>query len=141
MTGPGKPYWNSPAGSTICFATTGKGAATGAGTWVVEVAETVVEEATAWIFFSERVDNIAAVTLAPVAALTAAMIAIVAFDILAEGARRAGLGDGYLFGSWKGEEESDSRRRESRRDINAREKEGVVLKVVDCSSRPRIKSS
>jgi hypothetical protein len=49
-------------------------------------------------------DNIAAVTLAPVAALTAAIIANVAFDILAEGARRAGLGDGYLFDFWKGGE-------------------------------------
>jgi hypothetical protein len=37
--------------------------------------------------------------------------------------------------SWK---ESDSRRGRSRSDINAREMEGVVLKVVDCPSHPRI---
>jgi hypothetical protein len=37
-------------------------------------------------------DNIAAVTLAPVAALTAAIIANVAFDILARGGPRGGFG-------------------------------------------------
>ena len=42
-----------------------------------------MEDWTAWIFFSERVEYMAAVTPAPVAALTAAMIANVVFDILA----------------------------------------------------------
>ena len=69
----------------------------GAGTEVLEVAETEVEDATAWIFFSERVEYIAAVTPAPVAALTAAMIARVDFDILKKGARRAfGRGDVFI---------------------------------------------
>jgi hypothetical protein len=44
-----------------------------------------VEDCAAWILFSERVEYIAAVTPAPVAALTAAMIAIVVFDILGVG--------------------------------------------------------
>ena len=54
----------------------------GAGTEVVDVAETEVEDATTCIFFSDRVEYIAAVTPAPVAALTAAIIARVVFDIL-----------------------------------------------------------
>ena len=58
------------------------GAGTGAGEEVVDVADTVVDVALTWVFFSERVEYIAAVTPAPVAALTA-MIAIVAFDIWA----------------------------------------------------------
>jgi hypothetical protein len=41
-----------------------------------------------------------------------------------------------IFG--KEGKESDSRRGRSRRDINAREMEGVVLNVVDCPSHPRI---
>lgn len=49
---------------------------------MVEVAETDVEDAIAWAFFSDRVAYIAAVTPAPVAALTAAIIAIVVLDIL-----------------------------------------------------------
>ena len=54
---------------------------------VVDVTDTAVEDAAApWAFFSERVEYIAAVTPAPVAAETAAMIAIVALDILKEGA-------------------------------------------------------
>ena len=89
---------------------------TGAGTEVVDVAETEVEEATACAFFSERVEYIAAVTPAPVAAETAAMIAIVAFDILKGGCHSAGIWEWYLFGSW--EEEAD----DQDRDIDAREK-------------------
>lgn len=99
-TGPGKPYWKRPAGSTGGRAVVGKGTlpGTGAGRFVVEVAEMEVEDATAWIFFSERVEYIAAVTPAPVAALTAAMIARVVFDMVVEGARKA-VGRGrYLFG-------------------------------------------
>lgn len=49
-TGPGNPYWKSPAGSTgeiISFANRGVPAGMGAGTEVVEVAETEVEEAIA----------------------------------------------------------------------------------------------
>lgn len=64
---------------------TGEGAGYGAGRLVVEAADTAVDEATAWIFFSERVEYMAAVTAAPVPALTAAIIAKVDFDILAEG--------------------------------------------------------
>lgn len=52
---------------------------------VVNVVEREVEGWTACSFFSERVEYMAAVTPAPVAALTAAMIAIVVFDILADG--------------------------------------------------------
>jgi hypothetical protein len=55
---------------------------TGARTEVVDVAETEVEDVTACIFFSERVEYIAAVTPAPVAALTAAIIARVVLDML-----------------------------------------------------------
>ncbi len=54
----------------------------GAGTEVVDVAGTATEDWAAWIFFSERVAYIAAVSPAPVAALTAAIIAIVVFDIV-----------------------------------------------------------
>ena len=72
---------------------------TGAGTEVVDVADTAVELAAAWTFFSERVEYMAAVTPAPVAAETAAMMAIVDFDILQEGA--TGLGR-YLFGRRRG---------------------------------------
>ncbi len=83
--GPGKPYWKSPAGSTggiISFADRGRDPGIGAGTEVVEVADTEVLDFAAWIFFSERVEYIAAVRPAPVAALTAAIIAIVVFDIV-----------------------------------------------------------
>jgi hypothetical protein len=83
--GPGKPYWKSPAGSTggiISFPAIGRLAGTGAGREVVEVADIVVDDFAAWIFFSERVEYIAAVTPAPVAALTAAIIAIVVFDMV-----------------------------------------------------------
>lgn len=86
--GPGKPYWKRPVGSTgggrpsFIVGIVGIGPKTGAGTEVVDVAETAVDDATACIFFSERVWYIAAVTPAPVAALTAAMIARVVFDIL-----------------------------------------------------------
>ena len=76
----------------------GKVAGRGAGTEVVEVAETEVEDATAWIFFSERVEYIAAVTPAPVAALTAAIIASVVFDIVA-GRRGRGV---FIVGRRRG---------------------------------------
>ena len=56
----------------------------GAGGKVADVVVTVVEVVIAWVFFSERVEYIAAVTPAPVAALTAAMIASVDFDIVKE---------------------------------------------------------
>lgn len=66
----------------MSFADRGMGPAIGAGTEVVEVADTVVLDCAAWIFFSERVEYIAAVTPAPAAALTAAIIAMVVFDIV-----------------------------------------------------------
>jgi hypothetical protein len=91
-TGPGKPYWKRPAGSTgwrrffDCIGI-GTAAGTGAGSVVsvVDVAEIEVDVvAIACAFFSEpeRVEYIAAVTPAPVAALTAAMIAKVVLDIV-----------------------------------------------------------
>ena len=86
-TGPGNPYWKSPAGSTggmIAVAGRGRAPGYGAGTEVVDDAVTEVEDAIACTFFSERVEYIAAVTPAPVAALTAAMIAKVVLDILRE---------------------------------------------------------
>ena len=104
-TGPGNPYWNNPAGSTggtMSLVGIGTVFGIGAGTDVVDVADTDVAEDTAWAwawaFFSERVEYIAAVTPAPVAADTAAMIAIVAFDILERGCHRAGIWGWYIFG-------------------------------------------
>jgi hypothetical protein len=49
-----------------------------------------VLEATVWIFFSLRVLYIVAVTAAPVAALTAATMAIVVFDMV-EGFEKGGV--------------------------------------------------
>lgn len=46
------------------------------------MADTAVEDATAWTFFSVVFEYIAAVTPAPVAALRAAIIANVVFDIV-----------------------------------------------------------
>jgi hypothetical protein len=66
----------------MSFAERGRGPGMGTGTEVVDVADTEVEDCAAWIFFSERVEYIAAVSPAPVAALTAAIIAIVVFDIV-----------------------------------------------------------
>lgn len=100
-TGPGNPYWKSPVGSTggiIFLSDVGRVEGTGAGTEVVDVAETAVEDAAACAFFSERVEYIAAVTPAPVAAETAAMIAIVAFDIVKEGATVLGFGRSIYWG-------------------------------------------
>ena len=115
-TGPGNPYWKSPAGSTggmISLAGRGRTLGIGAGTDVVDVADTDVEEATAWAFFSERVEYIAAVTPAPVAADTAAMIARVAFDILQEGVPQGwDLGVVYIKvrGRWEGKDAGDQGR-------------------------------
>lgn len=84
-TGPGNPYWKRPAGSTgemICDVESGSICGVGAGTEVVEVADKAVDEAIAWSFFSERVEHMAAVTAAPVDALTAAMMAIVVLDMV-----------------------------------------------------------
>lgn len=84
-TGPGNPYWKSPAGSTgemISLACKGRPPGIGAGTEVVDVADTEVEDAAVCAFFSDLVEYIAAVTPAPVAALTAAIIAKVVLDIL-----------------------------------------------------------
>ena len=92
-TGPGKPYWKSPAGSTGGLAAVGRGRApgAGAGTGTVEVAGVLVDGVVGvgCLFFLSGVarDMLAAVMAAPVAALTAAIIAKVDFDIL--GARRA----------------------------------------------------
>jgi hypothetical protein len=77
----------------------------GVGTEVVDVAETEVLDATAWIFFSERVEYILAVIAAPEAALTAAMMAMVVLDILRsfelEGAHTGERDGGYLYGRLK----------------------------------------
>ena len=89
-TGPGNPYWKRPAGSTggrIFCTGMGNAPGIGAGTEVVNVADTALDDVTACTFFSERVEYITAVTPAPVAAETAAIIAMVVLDIL-EGATR-----------------------------------------------------
>ena len=70
----------------MALAGKGRGPGTGMGAVVVDVVvdvvEREVEDCAAWSFFSERVEYMAAVTPAPVAALTAAMIAIVVLDIV-----------------------------------------------------------
>lgn len=84
-TGPGKPYWKRPDGSTggiITVVAIGMVCGDGIGVEVVEVAEIEVLDAAAWTFFSERVEYIVAVMAAPDAALMAAMRAIVVFDML-----------------------------------------------------------
>ena len=68
----------------MAVACNGRAPGYGAGTEVVDDAVTEVEDASACAFFSERVEYIAAVTPAPVAALTAAMIARVVLDIVRE---------------------------------------------------------
>lgn len=98
-TGPGNPYWKRPAGSTgdmISLGTIGVPAGTGAGTEVVDVADTAVEDATACTFFSDRVEYIAAVTPAPVAALKAAIKARVVLDMLKENPRCAGVAGVFI---------------------------------------------
>lgn len=69
----------------MALADTGTILGTGAGTEVVDEADSAVEDAAACIFFSDLVEYIAAVTPAPVAALTAAMMANVVLDIVKEG--------------------------------------------------------
>lgn len=107
-TGPGKPYSNRPAGLTGALRTaaaegTGAGWATktceaGTGTGTegeaapVDVVVVVIDVAVVWVrgsFLSDR--NTAAVTAAPVPALTAAMIARVAFDMVLVGGNLDGL--------------------------------------------------
>ncbi len=70
----------------MALAGRGRGPGTGMGAVavdvVVDVVDNDVEDCAACSFFSERVEYMAAVTLAPVAALTAAMIAIVVLDIV-----------------------------------------------------------
>jgi hypothetical protein len=61
-----------------------------AGVVEVEVVERVVEDAIACTFFSDRVEYMAAVSPAPVAAPAAAIKANVVFDILAKGPPQAG---------------------------------------------------
>lgn len=73
------------------------GAGAGAEVVVVVVVEIVVEDAA---FFSDRVEYMAAVSPAPVAALAAAIKAKVVFDILTRGDRQGVLGDrpnGYIL--------------------------------------------
>ena len=85
VTGPGKPYWKRPAGSTgggSAEGASGRLRGAGAGIDAVGVADTDVVEATALTLFSVLEDNIAAVTAAPVAALTAAIMAIVVLDMM-----------------------------------------------------------
>lgn len=70
----------------------GVGTGIGAGAEEVDVAETVVAETTGAALFSDRVEYIAAVIPAPVAALAAAIMAKVVLDMLAEGtALRGGV--------------------------------------------------
>ena len=93
-TGPGKPYWKRPAGSTgDMISLAGSATGTGVRAEVVDVVEMAVEEAiaaaAACAFFSDRVEYIAAVIPAPVAALAAAMRARVVLDIVGKMSRRA----------------------------------------------------
>jgi hypothetical protein len=93
-TGPGNPYWKRPAGSTggiISLPEMGIAPGTGAGRDVVEVADIDVEVLTALICDSERVLVVAYVMLAAVAALMAATIAIVVFDMVKVGLGEVGI--------------------------------------------------
>jgi hypothetical protein len=103
-TGPGKPYWKRPAGSTggimpldSVFCATGRDTGIGAGKDVVDDAVTDVELVTAWIFFSDRVEYMAAVIPAPVAAETPAMIANVVLDMILKIEARRELVPGRLI--------------------------------------------
>lgn len=88
-TGPGKPYWKRPAGSTgDIMSLPGRVPGMGAGAEVVDVVESAVEDGIAWVF---RVEYMAAVIPAPVAALAAAIKAIVDLDILT---RESAVGGG-----------------------------------------------
>lgn len=89
MTGPGKPYWKSPFGSTTGLRAAAAGIGTagtdgiGAGrggpvTVVVVVVDTAVGGRGC---FLDEVEYIAAVAAAPAAAPPAAMIANVSFDM------------------------------------------------------------
>ena len=105
-TGPGKPYWKRPAGSTGAVRARAPGKGTGAGS-VTEGEGGVDSTGGVGLVFLvvglER-DMLAAVTAAPVAALTAAMIANVVFDILkgrARGRVRVVL-DIYMRGRGRG---------------------------------------
>ena len=101
MTGPGKPYWKRPAGSTRAAAeagTGGRGAGAGGGaektldagtvpgavvdTEVVVAVVIAVGTAVARSTGFARREYIAAVTAAPVPALTAAMTAMVDLDMV-----------------------------------------------------------
>lgn len=100
-TGPGKPYWKSPAGSTGAVMARAPGKGTGAGRTADEVGEGGVESTGVGLVFLSGVglasDMLAAVTAAPVAALTAAMIANVVFDIVKEGEGPGLGGAGYIY--------------------------------------------
>lgn len=101
--GPGNPYWKRPAGSTggiISLAGSTPGIGTGAEE--VDVAETVVEEATTCTFFSDRVEYMAAVIPAPVAAPAAAIRASVVLDILTRSTAPGGGGPRGIYLSWGG---------------------------------------
>ena len=83
-TGPGKPYWKIPAGSTgPVTAFVGKMGAAGGGALapLLVVLTDVVVVAIEGLGVSLRDANIEAVTAAPVAALAAAIRAKVAFDM------------------------------------------------------------
>ena len=98
-TGPGKPYWKSPAGSTGEVRAVAPGKGMGAGRVLEGEGEGGVDSrvGVGCFFLSVGVarDMLAAVTAAPVAALTAAMIANVVFDILKEEEREGGVLDIY----------------------------------------------
>lgn len=112
-TGPGKPYWKRPTGSTgDMMSLAGMTPGIGAGAEVFEAVEVVastVEDTVACAIFSDRVAYIAAVIPAPVAALAAAIRARVVLDILRRDSVRRGGGRGYIrdsgsrraSGSWR----------------------------------------
>lgn len=94
LTGPGKPYWKRPAGSTgakTCIGGPARICGTGAGAEVVEGAEIAGDDAITGTFRSFLKEYIvAAVAAAPAVALTAAMTAIVVLDMAATGTDQAG---------------------------------------------------
>jgi hypothetical protein len=82
-TGPGKPYWKMPLGSTretpgwVVVGRRGIGEALGSG---LGGSERVVGDGVVWVGL-DLLEKMAAVIAAPAAALEAAIIAGVAFDI------------------------------------------------------------
>ena len=82
-TGPGKPYWKRPEGSTGLrrVGDGGEGIGVGYG-GVVDVGELLTADGTTCAILRSLVEKMAAVAAAPVKAETPAIMAIVVFDII-----------------------------------------------------------